>query len=399
MAPHGRSADARRRMSVVSRRGAAYTGRDMDLAGGSVVSPRRYMLVEKLGEGGMGVVWRARDATLKRDVAIKLLPFGAEGAHQEFFEREALAMARVRSEHVVEIFDAGRLDGDAGAAYFVMELIDPPRSLADLRHELRADLARAVRLFIQATEGLGAIHRRDMVHRDVKPSNLLVAMRAEGGREVLKVADFGIALFPEEFEVDQPAVGTLGYAAPEQLLFEGIDGRADVYGLGATMFDMLCGEKPHREAELSRWWKARHAPGSGLASFPPPPPVRDRNAHVPDELASIIAQCLDARVDRRFRTMSALRFALEHVLTGTLGIPLAERSNPVSVDPEGAARVALADLAEAVLADEVVVESERSFLKRRALELGVADERADGVVNAVLEEAIARRKGGERTEG
>lgn len=386
-------------MTMAAARRATYTLGRMNLVGGSVVSPRRYMLVEKLGEGGMGVVWRARDATLKRDVALKVLPFGAAGAHQEFFEREALAMARVRSEHVVEIFDAGRVDGDQGAAYFVMELIDPPRSLADLRHELRADLARAVRLFIQATEGLGAIHRRDMVHRDVKPSNLLVASRAEGGREVLKVADFGIALFPEEFEVDQPAVGTLGYAAPEQLLFEGIDARADVYGLGATMFDLLCGEKPHREEELSRWWKKRHAPGSGFTSFPPPPPVRERNAYVPEELASIIAQCLDARVDRRFRTMAALRFALEHVLTETLGIPLAERSSPVSVDPESAARVALSELAEAVLADEVVVESERSFLKRRAVQLGVADTRAETVVTEVLEEAIARRKGTEHTEG
>jgi serine/threonine protein kinase len=83
-----------------------------------------------------------------------------------------------------------------------------------------------------------------MVHRDVKPSNLLVAERGESGRRVLKVADFGIALVPEEFDVDQPALGTFGYAAPEQLLFEGIDARADVYGLGATMYDLVCGEKP-----------------------------------------------------------------------------------------------------------------------------------------------------------
>lgn len=370
----------------------------MNLQGGSVVSPRRYMLVEKLGEGGMGVVWRARDATLKREVAIKLLPSTSTQLMQEFFEREALAMARVRSEHVVEIFDAGRMEGDGGAAYFVMELIDPPHSLGDLRHELRADLVLAVRLFIQATEGLAAIHRRGMVHRDVKPSNLLVAERGESGRRVLKVADFGIALVPEEFDVDQPALGTFGYAAPEQLLFEGIDARADVYGLGATMYDLLCGEKPHSDEAISSWWKRRHDPSGGRVSFPPPSRVRVINGQVPEGLCAVIAQCLDPNLNQRFRSMTALRFALEHVLTDVLGVPLAERANPMPLSPEDAARSALASLADAVLADEIVVESERVFLRRRALQLGVSEERADTIVAEALQGAAARCRAGEPTE-
>jgi len=371
----------------------------MNLKGGSVVSPRRYMLVEKLGEGGMGVVWRARDATLRRDVAIKILPAESREVFQEFFEREALAMARVRSEHVVEIFDAGRMEGPQGAAYFVMELIDPPKSLWDLRAELRADRALALRLFIQATEGLGAIHRRGMVHRDVKPSNLLVATRAEGGRRVLKVADFGIALFPEEFEVDQPAVGTFGYAAPEQLLLEAVDARADIYGLGATMYELLCGERPHTEEAISAWWRERRSPGARGASLPPPPPVRTYDGSVPEELCAVIAQCLDPNVNRRFKSMGALRFALEHVLTDIVGVPLAERSDPSLLAPEDAARLALADLAEAVLADDVVVDSERTFLRRRAVQLGVAEERAEALVAEVLAQAGRKGEADGTTEG
>jgi serine/threonine protein kinase len=371
----------------------------MNLKGGSVVRPRRYMLVEKLGEGGMGVVWRARDATLRRDVAMKILPAESREIFQEFFEREALAMARVQSEHVIEIFDAGRMEGPNGAAYFVMELIDPPKSLWDVRAELRADLGLALRLFIQATEGLGAIHRRGMVHRDVKPSNLLVATRSEGGRRVLKVADFGIALFPDEFEVEQPAVGTFGYAAPEQLMLEAVDARADVYGLGATMYELLCGERPHTEEALSSWWHARHAPGAGAASLPPPPLARARNEGIPAALCAVIAQCLDPNVNRRFKSMGALRFALEHVLTDVVGVPLAERSDPSLLAPEDAARVALADLAEAVLADDVVVDSERTFLRRRALQLGVAEERADAIVSEVLSQAGRRGAADGTTEG
>ena len=371
----------------------------MNLQGGSVVSPRRYMLVDKLGEGGMGVVWRARDAVLQRDVAIKLLSFGASQAHHEFFEREALAMARVRSEHVVEIFDAGRMEGEDGAAFFVMELIDPPTNLHDLQNELRADAALAVRLFIQATEGLAAIHRRGIVHRDVKPSNLLVATRHESGRRVLKVADFGIALFPSDFEDEQPAVGTFGYAAPEQLLLETVDLRADIYGLGATMYELLCGDKPHSDDELSAWWKQRHAPGTAFRSLPPPPPMRVRNTHAPDELFSIVAQCLEPRVDRRFRSMGALRFALEFVLTDVVGIPLAERSDPHPLDPEDAARQELAGLAEAVLADDIVVDSERAFLRRRAMRLGVSEDRADTIVAEVLANAGSKAHGGGTTAG
>jgi serine/threonine protein kinase len=361
----------------------------MAFAEGLTLSSGRYDIVEKIGEGGMGQVWRARDNSLKREVAIKVLPPGAPRSLQEFFENEAQAMARARSEHVLEIYDVGRLQGEHEAPYFIMELIDPSRSLADIAEELRADLVSALRLFIQATEGLGAIHHARLVHRDVKPSNLLVALRPESGRRVLKLADFGIALQRDRSREDQSAAGTLGYAAPEQLALGFVDVRADIYALGATMYAILSGQRPHKREVLFEWLGARSTPGGELVRLPSPKPLFELNSRVPGPLAEIVARCLEERLDKRFRGMAELRGALESVLERDLGAAVKERVGPPP-DPRDEALEILLGLADAILIDERVIEPERLFLRRRALALGVPEYQADSLVAEVIERSGCR---------
>ncbi len=359
---------------------------------GTVVSAGRYIVLEKVGRGGMGEVWRARDAVLKRDVAIKVMPSGSRPALKEYFEREALAMARVKSEHVVEIHDVGRLEGEDTSSFLVMELVEPGTTLAALKSELANDPVRAVRLFVQATEGLAAIHRRGIVHRDVKPANLLVAHRHETGRSVLKVADFGVALYPEDPADAQPAVGTMGYAAPEQMRLETVDARADVYALGVTMYEVLTGRRPHTRDEIVAWWRERHAPEGYLQPLPEPVPACERNAQVPEELARVVHACLAHAIERRPRSMGALRFSLEDVLQRVLGVPLAERSGPPCNEAAVDARKQLADLAEAMVVDGTILDSERTFLVERALALGIAPEAAGPLVEELFAEAWRRRR-------
>ncbi len=361
----------------------------MAFAEGLTLSSGRYAIVEKIGEGGMGQVWRARDHSLKRDVAIKVLPPGAPKSLQEFFEHEAQAMARARSEHVLEIYDVGRLEGEYEAPYFIMELIDPSRSLADIAPELRTDIVSALRLFVQATEGLGAIHHARLVHRDVKPSNLLVAVRPESGRRVLKLADFGIALQRDRSRDEQGAAGTLGYAAPEQLALGYVDVRADVYALGATMYAVLGGQRPHKREVLFEWLAGRANAEGPPARLPIPEPLFELNRQVPPALAEVVARCLEERIDKRHRSMGELRAALELVLERDLHAPVKERVGPPP-DPREEALEILLGLADAILIDERVIEPERLFLRRRAVALGVPDDEADDLVAEVIDRSGCR---------
>jgi serine/threonine-protein kinase len=273
-----------------------------------------------------------------------------------------------------------------------MELVEPGTTLAGLKGELATDIERALRFFVQATEGLAAIHRRGIVHRDVKPANLLVAHRHETGRNVLKVADFGVALYPGDPADAQPAVGTMGYAAPEQLRLEAVDARADVYALGVTMYEVLTGRRPHTREEIAAWWRRRHEPEAYLVPLPEPVPACVRNASVPEELSAVVHACLAHAIELRPRSMGALRFALEDVLQRVLGVPLAERSGPPCNEAAVDARKQLADLAEAMVVDGTILDSERTFLVERALALGIAPEAAGPLVDELFAEAWRRRR-------
>lgn len=194
----------------------------------------RFVVLRPLGKGGMGSVFLARDRDLGRPVAIKVLRTRDLAALRRF-RREATAVARLSHANVVQIYELGL---DAPAPYLVMEYVAGGTLSQSLDGPL--DWRRACRLMLGAARGLGAAHAVGIVHRDVKPANLLLV---DAGADAVKVADFGLAKLvgAESLTGEGSVLGTIGYLSPEQACGQSVDARADVYSLGAVFFRLLCG--------------------------------------------------------------------------------------------------------------------------------------------------------------
>ncbi len=205
-----------------------------------------YRIVEKIGAGGMGEVYRAHDERLERDVALKVLPTGtlADEANRKRFRKEALALSKLNHPHIATVHD---FDTQAGTDFLVMELVEGVTLSDKLAGGplLEKELAR---LGMQLAEALEEAHERGVVHRDLKPGNVMVTAKGQ-----VKVLDFGLAklLRPdvasatattESFTETQAVAGTLPYMAPEQLRGEGVDARTDIHALGAVLYEMATGQ-------------------------------------------------------------------------------------------------------------------------------------------------------------
>src|SRR6202022_1058317 len=211
----------------------------------------RFRLEELIGAGGMSTVYRATDTTLERDVAIKLMhrEIASDSAQLERFRREARSVARLSHPHIVTVIDAGEEpspDGDhpeVGAPYIVLEYVEG-ETLKDLiRREGPLEIPQALAYAIEIARALGAAHERQIVHRDVKPQNVLIG--DEGGA---KITDFGIArtLTEEGLTMDGRVLGTTDYVSPEQALGQPVTGQSDLYSLGIVLYEMLTGQVPFR---------------------------------------------------------------------------------------------------------------------------------------------------------
>jgi serine/threonine-protein kinase len=202
----------------------------------------RYRLEARIGAGGMSTVYRALDETLQRQVAVKLMihEVATDSAHLERFRREARAVAQLSHPHVVGVIDAGE---DEGRPYIVFEYVEGETLKERIRRMGRLPITEAVAYAIEIARALGAAHARHIVHRDVKPQNVLID--EEGSA---KVTDFGIArtLDEEGLTADGRVLGTTDYVSPEQALGHPVTGQSDLYSLGVVLYEMLTGEVPFK---------------------------------------------------------------------------------------------------------------------------------------------------------
>lgn len=241
----------------------------------------RYELVRLVGSGGMGQVWVAFDTALHREVAVKLVDVDAsqDPVAEERFRREATATASLSHDHVVTVFDFGT---DGPVAFLVMELLPGP-TVAELVRQGPLEVDRALELAEHAAAALAASHAVGVVHRDIKPGNLML-----DGRGRLMVVDFGIARLAEataaRLTATSAVVGSAHYIAPEQASGEAATPATDLYALGCVLMAMLTGEPP---------FSAEH-PLATLQQHlgTPPPRVRDRRPDVPAEVDALVADLL-----------------------------------------------------------------------------------------------------------
>lgn len=265
-----------------------------------------YELDARLGEGAMGVVYRARHAMLRRPTAVKLLrPDRAGASALARFEREVQLTASLSHPNVVAVYDYGRTPD--GVFYYAMEHVDGIDLDALVRGDGPQPAARVIDLLRQAAEGLGEAHAAGLIHRDVKPANLMVARRARG--EILKVLDFGLVAPATETDGDakpQALVGTPLFMAPETLRGQGPDARSDLYSLGAVAYWLLTGRPVFDGATLVELC-AKHLEGEVV-----PPSARTTN-EIPAALEALVLACLAKRPEARPSSAMALRDALDAI--------------------------------------------------------------------------------------
>jgi serine/threonine-protein kinase len=265
----------------------------------------RYRLLELLGQGGMATIYRARDAQLERDVAIKLLrpEFGRDPDFLARFRDEARAAASLSHPNIVAVFDFGE---EESGPYIVMELVDGQDLGAILRDNGPLAPRQSARVAAEVAKALHAAHVHGIVHRDVKPSNILVG---RDGR--VKVADFGIARALTESQITMPGttMGSVHYFAPEQARGEQATASSDIYALGIVLFEALTGQRPFSGDGAAAVALAR------LTTTPPRP--SSLRASIPSELDAIVARAMAFDPDDRYPTAAAMAGALDGFLVDT----------------------------------------------------------------------------------
>ncbi len=262
----------------------------------------RYRLDAQIGAGGMSTVYRAFDTVLERQVAIKLMhrEKAAEEDQLERFRREARAVAQLNHSHVVGVIDAGE---DEGTPYIVFEYVEGETLKDRIRRHGRLDVSEAVAYAIEIARALGAAHERQIVHRDVKPQNVLID--EEGSA---KVTDFGIArsLDQEGLTADGRVLGTTDYVSPEQALGHAVTGQSDLYSLGVVLFEMLTGAVPFT-GENQVAVAMKHVREEL-------PDVQIRRPEVSSALAAVLDRATDKDLHRRYADDRELIADLEDVL-------------------------------------------------------------------------------------
>jgi serine/threonine protein kinase len=277
-----------------------------------------YEIVSELGRGGMGVVYKGYEPALGRYVAIKELSpaLAHDPTVVERFLREARSMALLSEPHIIQIHFIGQQDEQP---FFVMEFVDGVSVAALIKRDGRLPAADALKIVHQAAQGLAAAHDHGVIHRDIKPPNVMVTRRG-----LVKIGDFGIALANQDLSAKLTSkgelVGTPGYLAPEILQGNPVDQRTDVYALGVVLFEMLTGRTPFPDASVYNLMQA--------VLETEIPDVREFNAEIEPEVAAIVAAMLAKDPARRYQNMRELIVDLERLPGNVLTGPVKVTPNP-----------------------------------------------------------------------
>jgi serine/threonine protein kinase/tetratricopeptide (TPR) repeat protein len=272
-----------------------------------------YEVIAQIGSGGMGDVYRARDARLGRDVAIKILPgeFAADPERLRRFEQEAKAIAALDHPHILAIHDVG---SHGGVPYIVTELLEG----ANLRERLSGGplpLRKVVETAVQIAQGLAAAHEKGIVHRDLKPANVFITRDGQ-----VKILDFGIAKLVAPRSLLEPAqattvveataggttLGTVGYMSPEQVRGQDVDSRSDIFSFGAVLYEMLSGK--------GAFFRETGADTTSAILHDDPPPLSGTEREIPSVLEGIVTRCLEKSPEDRFQSARDLAHDLSVVM-------------------------------------------------------------------------------------
>jgi eukaryotic-like serine/threonine-protein kinase len=287
----------------------------------------RYRIERRLGAGGMSTVFMAVDTVLERQVAVKLLAehLADDEAFVARFRREAVAAARLQHPNIVQVFDSG-LDPSSDRHYIVMEYVEGPSCADLLRDNRELGVEESVRIVRDACHGLDYAHRAGVVHRDVKPGNLLIA--SETG--TTKLADFGIAKAAEQTRITQvgSVLGTAAYLSPEQASGEESTPASDIYSLGVCAYQFLSGRLPHEYSSLTELALKQQSDAVE--------PIRSFRPEVPPELDRAIRLCLERDPGARYASALNLAEAVEAGVRGhdTDATQLLERTQAMGYDPD-----------------------------------------------------------------
>jgi serine/threonine protein kinase len=283
----------------------------------------RYEVEELVGHGGMSSVYKAHDSLLERHVALKILheQYSGDEGFVERFKREARTVAQLQHPNIVTVIDRGEEDG---RQYIVFEYIDGENLKELVVRKGRLDVREALEIALEVARGLAFAHENGLIHRDVKPQNVLL-----NGDGRAKVTDFGIARTLDVDGMTQTGtvLGTSNYIAPEQASGQRVDAHSDVYSLGAVLYELLAGEVPFPgESFLAVAMKHMHEP---------PPNILDVRGDVPLRVAAAVDRALEKDPEQRFPTMDAFAAELEAALAevdsdedggATMVIPSARRA-------------------------------------------------------------------------
>nr|WP_302695396.1 Stk1 family PASTA domain-containing Ser/Thr kinase [uncultured Blautia sp.] len=290
-----------------------------------VIVGERYEIVGRVGSGGMADVYKAKDHKLNRFVAMKVLKpeFSADTNFIRKFQREAQAAAGLAHPNVVNVFDVGE---DQGINYIVMELIEGITLKEYISKKGRLTVKEATSIAIQVSMGLEAAHNRNIVHRDIKPQNIIISTDGK-----VKVTDFGIARVASSNTISTNAMGSVHYSSPEQVRGGYSDFKSDIYSLGITMYEMVTGRVPF-DGDTTVAIAIKHLQDEMVAPSQYVP-------ELPHSLEEIILKCTQKSPDRRYSTLAELINDLKHSLIDPNGSfvnlsPLSNHAQTIMITPE-----------------------------------------------------------------